>query len=277
MLIFDIGGTFIKYAIVEDGKIIDKAKVATPNGTEIVNCLVNIYNNFKTQYTINHIGISSAGQIDKPTGSIRYAGPTIPKYTGVRLKEELEAITSIPVDVVNDVEACIYNYDNIPNLMYMSLGTGIGGAFKYNQQILDGENGGALEIGHMYHPAGDTFENICSTRSLLEKYTEKSGIIINGEQFDNLIHAGDKLALEIEAEYFTNLTCGIINLRHVLDFNLVIIGGGITEAKFFTVEKIIDRLPLNQYKELLNNLEIKISEYGNDALIYGVYKYISID
>lgn len=274
MLVFDVGGTFIKYAIIEDDNIIYKSKIPTPNGSDITTKLINVYEKLKKDYSLEKIGVSTAGQVDKSKGMIRFAGPTIPNYTGTKLKKELEKATGCLVYVANDVEACIYNYPNQSGLLYISLGTGIGGAFKYENTILYGENGGALEIGHMYHPSGDSFENICSTRSLLNKYAEISGEQITGEQFDALIQSSDKLSLELEDQYFTDLVTGLVNLKLLLDFNLVIIGGGITEATFFTSSKIMSRLPYEKYPGILEKLEIEVSDLGNDSPLIGMYNYI---
>lgn len=274
MLVFDVGGTYIKYAIIEDCKIILKNKIVTPDGAEIVDRLISVYYNLAADYKISEIGVSSAGQVNKETGVITYAGPTIPNYTGAKLKSTIERTTDMPVTVVNDVESCIYNYNDTGNLLYISLGTGIGGAFKYQGTIIDGENGAALEIGHMYHPGGDSFEKICSTKGLLESYRDLTGESITGEQFDELITSGDDSALKIEKLYFDNLVVGIINLKYILDFNLLIIGGGITEAEFFTADKITNRIKSSALYGNFNNLSIELSTFGNDASVLGVYNYI---
>lgn len=274
MLIFDVGGTFIKYAIVENGSIIYKNKISTPDGSLIASRLIEVANEISNQYQVTEIGISSAGQIDSKRGKVIFAGPTIPNYTGAELKQVIESATKLPVTVLNDVEACIYNYADTADLLYISLGTGIGGAYKTDGRVLRGENGIALEIGHIYHPAGDSFENICSTRSLINNYYELTGEQISGEQFDNLVVSGDQQAIALKHQFFKDIALGLINLKYILDFNTVIIGGGITEARFFTADELESQIKQINANTDLSKLQVQISSLGNDASLLGVYNYI---
>ncbi len=274
MLTFDVGGTFIKYAIIEDGQIIHKDKVATPDGSLIQYFLSDLTNALKKDFNFSYVGISSAGQIDVDNGEVIFASSTIPNYTGARLKESIFNNTGLPCTVLNDVEACLYNYTQTKDLLYIALGTGIGGAYKVNGKTLRGENGIALEVGHTWHVSGDTFENICSTNALMKRYAKASGNEITGEELDELISSGDSVALNVINEYFDDLVLGIINIKYILDCNNVKIGGGITEAKFFTKERILKSLDNIKANTDLSNLNIDITKLGNDAAILGVYNYV---
>lgn len=275
MLIFDVGGTFIKYAIINNSQIVYKSKVTTPNGEQIVACLYQVYLQINSQFEISEIGISTAGQVDTENGSIAYAGPTMPGYTGVQLKSQLETLTGLKVTVINDVEACIYNYSKLSDVVYISLGTGIGGACKINGQVLRGANGVAMEVGHLAHQQGDSFENVCSTKALLENYQNLTNEVISGEQLDKLVAANDQPALTVLDQFFKDLAAGLVNLKYILDFNYLIIGGGVTEAKFFTADRLYQALNQQSFNTNIDNLQIDISELGNDAALLGVYKYIT--
>ncbi len=273
MLVFDIGGTFIKYALVENGVIVYKDKTPTPDGSLMTAVLTKLILDLKQRFEFGHVGISTAGQVDVESGSIKFAGPTLPNYTGVQLKSEIEQATNLEVSVLNDVEACIYNYQQVDNLLYVSLGTGIGGAYKTNGQVFRGENGVALEVGHLYHPKGDSFENICSTRSLLEQYKNQTNEEISGEQFDQLVAKSDQTALKLMDQFFENIAIGLLNIKYILDYNHVLIGGGITEAKFFSAEKVFDKLQTLNANTDVSKIKIETSTLGNDAAILGVYYY----
>lgn len=274
MLIFDVGGTFIKYAIIEERTIVHKSKISTPDGSLIASSLITVTKELIKEYNLAEIGISSAGQVDSESGKIIFAGPTIPNYTGTELKREVEAATNLPVTVLNDVEACIYNYEDVADLLYISLGTGIGGAYKTGGKVLRGENGIALEVGHMYHPSGDSFENICSTRSLINNYYKLTGEHISGEQFDRLLAVNDQQAINLKDNFFKDIALGLINLKYILDFNTVVIGGGITEASFFTAAEVEKQINETEANTDLSKIQVIVSSLGNDASLLGVYKYI---
>lgn len=273
MLVFDIGGTFIKFALVLDGAIVYKDKTPTPDGSQMTAVLTKLILDLKQRFEFAHVGISTAGQVDVKSGSIIFAGPTLPNYTGVQLKSEIEQATNLEVSVLNDVEACIYNYQQVDNLLYISLGTGIGGAYKTNGQVFRGENGVALEVGHLYHPKGDSFENICSTRSLLEQYKNQTNEEISGEQFDQLVAKSNQTALKLMDQFFEDIAIGLLNIKYILDYNHVLIGGGITEAKFFSAEKVFDKLQTLNANTDVTQIKIETSTLGNDAAILGVYFY----
>ncbi len=274
MLVFDVGGTFIKYAIFNNqGDIIVKSKVATPNGNLIPQVIIDIYNQLSQAYSFKQIGVSTAGQVDVQAGEIVFAGPTIPNYTGTKLKNEIVYATGCKVFVENDVTACIYNFEEIESMLYVALGTGIGGAYKLDNKVHYGDNGRSFEIGHMYHQGGNTFEEICSTKSLLNNYYLKTKQKISGEQLDKLYIANDEVAISVVNQFLKDIAVGLVNLVHILDCNTIMLGGGVVEAKFFQVEKIVDEI--NNLKVMSRReINISISPYLNDAPLYGMNKYI---
>ncbi len=103
MLVFDVGSTYIKYAIIAGGIIIEKGKVSTPNGSEIPSFLSKIINDFKDKYLFKEVGISSTGQIDTQKGEVISASDKIPNYTGAKLKQCIFKNTGFITTVLNVV------------------------------------------------------------------------------------------------------------------------------------------------------------------------------
>lgn len=275
MLAFDIGGTFIKYAVIEKNKIVFKNKVETPSGELVVEKLKQIIVQCNSNYRFSQIGISTAGQVDTNEGSIKYAGPTIPNYTNVQLKSELEHDTDKEVFVINDIEACMYNYVDHQSLLYLGIGTGIGGGYVSNYQVYTGDNGYSLEVGHMHHPSGKTFEDTCSTTALLANYKAVTNETITGEELDTRFSNCDYVAIQVVDQFYEDLASGLSNILLVLDCNTIVFGGGITEAKFFNPQEILDHLKVNNPMFKNRNIQISKSELGNDAAIYGVARYVT--
>ena len=89
-LIFDIGGTFSKYALMKaDGTIVDKGKFETKNKEgdtvdDFVDSLVAVYDNYKTYTVIEGISMSLPGQIDVENGIV-YVGGALPFLHKVKL------------------------------------------------------------------------------------------------------------------------------------------------------------------------------------------------
>lgn len=142
----DIGGTDIKYSIIDEGvKIAFKSSCSTDVHAGIPNLVSKaegvVYILLNKGHDISGIGISTAGIENPETGKIIHAGSTIPGYKGTNLKEVLEKTFQIPTIVDNDVnaaalgEAWVGAGKSISTFFCLTLGTGIGGAFVIQMSI----------------------------------------------------------------------------------------------------------------------------------------------
>lgn len=262
----DVGGTFIKYGLMDD-TLIEKGKVRTPSGELIKEKILEIYYSFTLE--IQGIAISSAGQVDSDRGEIIFAGPSIKNYSGENLKSYLESKLNICVSVINDVSAAALSHEREHGL-FISIGTGIGGALVNDKKLYKGKHFSELEIGHM-NIDGRSFEDLCSAKAICEKFSEVYRQEINGERINELYLSKEPKALLLLDEYFLNLGRGIVNILYVLDPQTIYFGGGISEADFFSLDKI--KIAINNIS--LYNFEVDIykSQQGNDASLYGAYNY----
>lgn len=271
ILSFDIGGTFIKYSIIEDNQIIYKNKVNTPNGSIIKNKLLDIYNELKCIYKIKSIAIASAGQINSELGSVIYAGPTILDYTGQKLKHYLTSKTSLQVCVLNDVNAALQAIE-VDNALLIQFGTGIGGALKINGEIYNGKNYSALEIGNMI-VNNKRFEDICSAKALCEEFELYYKRPIDGFEINNLYKNEDKLCLTILNNFYKNIASALCSLIVTLDPSNIYFGGGISESDFFDITKIVEELNNFADPVFIKRCSFNKMKYGNDAAMIGVYNH----
>ena len=166
-------------------------------------------------YAIEGICISAARVVDNKKGEIIYSGPTIPKYTGTKLKEELEKEFSLPCEVENDVNcAGLGEYwkgagKNSKSMVCITIGTGIGGSIILDGQLLNGIGYTAGEIGYM-DVNGNYIQNIASSKYLVQKVQkekkEKEGIEgkINGLNIFELAKQGDKICINAIDEMTKN-------------------------------------------------------------------------
>lgn len=268
MLVFDIGGTYIKFAVLSGERILEKGKFSTPNGREIPKTLADKYAQVAKKYPIKGIGVSTAGFVNANTGVITYSA-NIDDYTGINLIDELEAYTGIKAVIENDVTACLYNFQT-DNCLFIAVGTGIGGALIHEGTVFRGNAFSEMEIGHMHLKDGLSFEDLCSTPALLAKYEQKSGEVLTGEELDLKYQSGDQAAKEAITEYMDDFAKALVNLVYILDPKEIIIGGGVSEAKMFDItllnEKFIEHCKLLAGRTIM----IKKSHLGNDAAFLGI-------
>ena len=290
----DIGGTSIKYGVLsEKGEIFIDGTVST-KVTEKENFILsdvkklirNILDEYRN-YEIKGICVSTAGVVNPEKGEIAYAGPTIPKYTGTKIKEELEKEFSIPCEVENDVNcAGLGEYwkgagKGSKSMVCLTIGTGIGGSVILDGKLLNGIGYTAGEIGYM-DVNGSYIQNIASSKYLVEKIQkekeEKEGITdaITGVDIFELAKKGDEICIAGIDEIISNLAVGVRNIIYLLNPEVIVIGGGITAQKEYLEEKIRKEINDGMISDMFRKTRIELAQQGNQAGLLGaLYNFLN--
>ena len=277
ILAIDIGGTFIKYAYFENKKLIfnNKLKSEGDKGAEyIIKNVDDLIENILRDNNLDGIAVSSAGIVDPEKGNIIHASHTIPNYKGFNWKNYIKNKYNLRLEIDNDVncaalgELSIGSVKNKDNILMLSIGTGIGGAFIKNGEIYRGANKCGLEVGYM-NIEGGNFEDLASTTALLKKYNELSKNKINGYELFDLAKNGDEKAIESIEFAMENLAKGISNITYIIDPSFIVLGGGIMEQEDY-LEPIIKKY-LKKYMIPLayENCKLVFAKAGNLASCYG--------
>ncbi|MBD7968490.1 ROK family protein [Paenibacillus gallinarum] len=282
ILACDIGGTTIKLGLCNSlGEIIEYKEYATEafkGGMYIIEQVMDYMSDYDGYEAI---GISTAGQVSPLDGSILYANPNIPNYTGVRLKDILEDRFDKPVKVENDVnaaalgEAWIGAGRSFADFICLTFGTGIGGAIVMQGEIYKGMNGTAGEFGHMVmYPITDTdakwdsmYEKFASTKVLVQKAQAIDPKIINGKMLFSRIDEGEEELLSLLGKWEQEVSRGVATLIHIFNPPAVIVGGGIMEQSW-----LVERIGISTREILLDSFQhtpILPAELGNKAALIG--------
>ena len=290
----DIGGTSIKYGVLsEKGEIFIDGTVST-KVTEKENFILsdvkklvrNILDEYEN-YEIKGICVSTAGVVNPEKGEIAYAGPTIPKYTGTKIKEELEKEFSISCEVENDVNcAGLGEYwrgagKGSKSMVCLTIGTGIGGSVILDGKLLNGIGYTAGEIGYM-DVNGNYIQNIASSKYLVEKVqkekVEREGITdtITGVDIFELAKKGDEICIAGINEIISNLAVGVRNIIYLLNPEVIVIGGGITAQKEYLEEKIRKEVNDGMISDMFRKTRIELAQQGNQAGLLGaLYNFLN--
>ena len=290
----DIGGTSIKYGVLsEKGEIFIDGTVST-KVTEKENFILsdvkklirNILDEYRN-YEIKGICVSTAGVVNPEKGEIAYAGPTIPKYTETKIKEELEKEFSISCEVENDVNcAGLGEYwkgagKGSKSMVCLTIGTGIGGSVILDGKLLNGIGYTAGEIGYM-DVNGSYIQNIASSKYLVEKVQkekeEKEGITdaITGVDIFELAKKGDEICIAGINEIISNLAVGVRNIIYLLNPEVIVIGGGITAQKEYLEEKIRKEVNDGMISDMFRKTRIELAQQGNQAGLLGaLYNFLN--
>lgn len=256
----DIGGTKIAGALVDsDGNVVASKKdyptwsAPTPKtgGEAVANKVASIAA-LVTEKAMEMgrapigCGIGSAGVIDPSGRFIRSATDAIPGWSGTQLADIVEATTNLPTIIENDVhahargEAWLGAGAGYKAVLMVAVGTGIGGAFTFNGEIVRGATGLAGHVGHIITPYGRGHECSCGVDGHLESIAagpsmvrwanQRGATVTDGIDLERQAEAGQTIPLETLTDAATATGEIIAGLVNCLDPEIVILGGGMAAA-----------------------------------------------
>ena len=283
-IVFDIGGTMIKYGVIREGVVLSSEEMPTnawEGGSRILERVCRKIKELQREGTADlaGIGISTAGMVDPKQGSILYANENIPGYTGMEVQKIIEKSCKLPCRVENDV-ACAglseqrcgaaAGYEQV---FCLTIGTGIGGCIIQNGRIFHGSSNSAGEIGYM-RIEGEEFQQIASAGSLIRKVCRKKGLPQNeldGREVFRMAKAGDDICVrEIEA-FCERLCIGIANVCYVLNPEIVVLGGGIMSQKEYLQDLICRKMQKHLLPSVMEKTVTAFAQNGNQAGMLGAY------
>lgn len=238
----DVGGTKC-LGIVIDGDanvtsehdIVRQVRYPTPHASELVDALVAIAHELGD---VNSLGVGVPGLIT--LDGVMRASPNIPGSVDVAVGPELSQRLGRRVCVDNDGNLAAlaeWRYGaglGAQNMWMVTLGTGIGGGYVVNGVVQRGVNGFAGEIGHIVvNPDGPRCT--CGRKGCWEVYASGRGLkmLASGEPGESVIaraRQGDADAVTVLEAYARWVAIGLSNLTNTSDPDVIVIGGGVSEA-----------------------------------------------
>jgi glucokinase len=282
-LCFDIGGTNIKSCLTDDeGTCVNKTSVRTPSDYEdIIACLKSFADqagDFKA------CAVAVPGTCAPTSGEIIFA-PNLTSINGQNIKNDLSEAIGKPVFIENDANLAAlgeYYYverDNIKNMIFLTIGTGLGGGAILNGELLTSDIS-LFEAGHInIEPDGRVCG--CGRKGCMEAYTSIGGIIKtyneltstgyaeNVNQIYSAAKNGDRVA-QLTFEVFAGqLGSGMASLANILVPEKIKIGGGISEMSDAFLAHTMKAFSRNIYPAYKNRVSIEISTLKNAAGLAG--------
>lgn len=284
IIAFDIGGTFIKYGIINESFEITESHTvptdAQKGGQALIERVINIVENYDG---IDRVAISTAGQVDSDNGIVVHSTNNIPYYTGMMVKSLIENKTGITTFVENDVNAAALGEAYFgaakgeDNFICLTYGTGIGGAIYLDGKLLKGSRSSAGEVGHMITHAGGKqctcggegcYECYASAKALIMSIKRITGEDLNGFQiFEKENFEKPEIRSEVD-KWIDEIIAGLINIIYTFNPPLIVLGGGILNEDY--IIDLIDRKIYNKLMEPFKNVNIVRSRLGNQAALLGV-------
>ncbi len=271
----DIGGTSIKVGVFEDDRLLCKNSIQTPFADPQAVC-EEIARMLDGQ-NVSFVGVGTAGSVSIKEGTVFASNLG---WEGVHLQKMLEDRLSLPVCVDNDAQAALMAEwaDGVCKdtecALYLTLGTGIGGAMIVNGKPYRGRNNLGAEFGHMItHANGPKCG--CGRRGCFEYYASATALrrMAHGRSTRDIVSAaksGDSQMKHVFGQYIRELCIGLNNLIMAYDPEVIVLGGGVSGAGSFlsdACQRELERIFAQTTDPLL--CSIQTAKHKNDAGIIG--------
>ena len=288
----DLGGSHIAIGVInDDGFIVEKvekrllSKEKKNIKTAIESYIIKNVQDLSEKYKITEIGIAVPGTIFE-TEIVKSVNLGVKNYN---LVENLKKEIKLPIKIRNDAkcaaiaECKIGALKNYKRSIFLTLGTGIGGAVMASGKLLDTGELPGCEFGHMIIQK-DGIKCNCGKNGCFEKYASMKALKNNlrnslgldettrGEELLDIIKKNpqDEKINKIIDEFIEYLSIGISNLVNIFEPEAIGIGGSFVYFSDILLERLKKNILDKKY--LFNDREeiiIVTAELGNDAGIIG--------
>ena len=301
----DLGGTTVKIAYFDEtGKMLSKWEIPTVTkngGAQILPDIAASIAAFRKEHQISDtdllgVGIGVPGAVSKGVVNrcVNLGWGVVP------IEEELSRLTGLPAKASNDANvAALGEYwmgggQGCENVVFITLGTGVGGGIIVDGKLLNGAHGAGGELGHMVLDPKETDVCGCGKRGCVEQYCSATGIVrlakqrLNKDEAPSSLRdlqaltcrdifdagkAGDPVALEILNTYYDYMGQFLGSMCSAIDPEAVVLGGGVSKAGNMLLEGIVPYFKKYVF-HAASGVKFALASLGNDAGAYGAFKLV---
>jgi len=291
----DIGGTKIAVGIVDDkGLVLFRTETPTSPDLGYPAAIKRTAELLKksaheANCEITGIGIGSTGPVDPITGGIGFVNH-FPTWQGGNPVKDLQSAFNVPVAMENDADAAALGEagwgagKNKSRLIYITVGTGIGGGVILDGHLYRGVAGSHPEIGHHFiDPSGPSC--LCGYRGCWESLAAGPAMVtwlqsaapndyphradLTGKRVCELARAGDvwaQKAVEREAYY---LGLGLANMVTLFTPDAIVLGGSVMKSSDLFMDGIRKMIRESCAFVPWEKTELSLASLGDDANLIG--------
>ncbi|MCD8020691.1 MAG: ROK family glucokinase, partial [Clostridiales bacterium] len=298
----DLGGTTVKLGLFKtDGTLIDKWEIPTRKDNKGENLLPDIALAVFGKLAEKGIAVTDVEGLGMGVpGAVlndSYVKPCVnlDQWGGFDVAEKMSSLCKMPVKIVNDANAAALGEmghgggKGHKNVVFVTLGTGVGGGIIVDGKLLAGVHGAGGEIGHIKVKDQSDRTCGCGKHGCLEQYASATGLVTSAKlklsedgivtklrEYTNLTckdicdcaKAGDAVALELIDEMTSLLGKALAAISCVCDPEIIVIGGGVSKAGSILIDSTQKAFKKYAFPAA-EETEFALAELGNDAGIYG--------
>jgi glucokinase len=279
----DLGGTYIKWAVVEgsgeEWAALDRGQIPTPlldGEAAVIGRLIEVGREAVGRWAgVSTVGIGVPGLYDPAAGTARFFVNFPGGWHGTPVAAPVSEALGMPVVLINDARAFglaelrLGAGRGAQSMVGLTLGTGVGGVIAVDGRVHQGHDGTAGELGHQtIEPDGPWCG--CGNRGCLESFARGDQIAAacgtaTADEAVSRAQAGDERARDGLAEVGRYLGIGIANMITIITPERVVIGGGVAAAGDVLFGPIQAEIRRRVTTTSLDEVEIVAAELGTWA------------
>ncbi len=299
-----MGGTSIKYALVNrEGEVLyqgTRPSLADISAEAVIQqllkCISDVreFSGSRKETTLKGVGIGTPGIIDETNRIVLGGAENIQGWENIHLAQRVESETKLATTLANDANAMGLGETmfgagrNYRNIVFVTVGTGIGGAVIIDGKLFNGYANRGTELGHVPFIANG-IDCECGSVGCLEAYASTAALVrtfiaeqasremgttgdvktaqdeVTGRYIVEQYKKGDPLAVKCLNQHCDYLGHGIAGFINVFSPQRVVIGGGLPEAGDFYIEMVKKAAFHYAMSDCAKNTEIVPAQLGNMA------------
>lgn len=299
----DVGGTSAKLGLVGPGGDV-RIRDAVATGVEatpeslVAEMAASVRRFVLTaDEPVTAVGVGCAGLVDTDRGVILLS-PNLPLWRDVALGEQLSRAIALPVHLLNDADAFAYGEAHegagagCRAGLFLTLGTGVGGAIVLGGELYRGAHGLAGEVGHIVVDINGErdgcglpgcLERLVGNARIVERAARRirsgapgsaiaeaaGGDVVTPKAIALAAAAGDETARDVFEEVGTILGTTLAGLNNLLSLDAIVVGGGVAEAGDVLFEPIEASFRARSMVPREKQPVIRRCRFGSDAGLIG--------
>lgn len=291
----DIGGSFIKFGVIEEDNIIHNHEIVNTaqSKSEFLQIIAPILIDLKSKNHFQAIGIGFPGTVLQ-SGEVQSAS-NMQFWVSENILEIFSKQFNCPIFIQNDAYLAGFaeakSNNELDEYYFVTLGTGIGSVLIRNKELVTSQNGSSGELGHIiinYNEDGNDyrtgiFEQYFNSKTFVDK--AKSDLknfpnsLLNSidnftvREISEAVNIGDDLAITNFMEMGKILGIGLSSVANLTGIPIFVIGGGISKVNNLLFDTAIKTMRERVIPELKELISIKKSNLYNQAGFYGAALY----
>ena len=294
----DVGGTKIAAAVVTpEGEVLNEVRYPSSGPKErLLSSMARSVNEVRNGFEVGGVCLAVPGTVSTVENKIIDA-PNLHAIEGIPLKDELEERTGLTTTVENDANAAAWGEfrfgagSEVRHLIFITLGTGIGGGVISHGVLLRGAQGAGGELGHITIQATGPRCG-CGNHGCLEALASGTAIArrarevaseepdsalgqlaveraVLGEDVAGLARQGDEAAISVLRETGVWLGIGLAGFVNVFNPEVIAIGGGAARAGDLILDAARHEVRLRAMSPSRDLVEIKEATLGAESGVLG--------